>query len=149
MKKQIVIIGITLVFIAVGLTGCFGDDSGNGDSDNDGNGGNGGTVDSRFIGTWNVVQLIEDEDSTSVTWDWTFSFSSDGSVQENNDGIIEQSTWEVRNNQICGEVFYMSDTDCYGFHFTQNDNTLTLDTTYYDSSDGGTHTYTLVLTKTI
>jgi hypothetical protein len=31
MKKKLVIIGITLVLVSVVLTGCFGDDSGNGD----------------------------------------------------------------------------------------------------------------------
>jgi len=141
----IAIVVVIIVIIAV-LFLVLGGAEDNGD--NGGDGGNGGTVDSRFIGTWEVVQLIEDDDSTSVTWDWTFSFTTDGSVQEINDDIVDQSTWGVSNNQICGEVFYMSDTNCYDFQFTQNDNTLSLTTTYYDSWDGMTHTYTLVLTKT-
>jgi len=139
----VIIVIMAVLFLALGGSEDNGDNGGDG-----GNGGNGGTVDSRFIGTWKVVQLIEDDDSTSVTWDWTFSFTTDGSVQEINDDIVDQSTWGVSNNQICGEVFYMSDTNCYDFQFTQNDNTLSLTTTYYDSWDGMTHTYTLVLTKT-
>jgi hypothetical protein len=112
-----------------------------------GNEGGNGNLDSRFIGTWEVVQLIEDESSTSVNWDWTFTFNSDGNVYEDNDGITDQSTWSATNNQICGELFYMSDTDCYNFQFTQNDDTLSLDTTYYEDWDNQYHTYTLVLTK--
>lgn len=115
----------------------------NGDDDSDGN----GNLDSRFIGTWEVVQLIEDESSISVKWDWTFTFNSDGNVYENNDVINDQSTWSATSNQVCGEIFYNSDNDCYNFQFTQNDNTLTFDSTYYDDWDNQYHTYTLVLTK--
>jgi len=45
-KKQIIILGIALILIFVALSGCFGDDSGNGD------GSNGETMSSRLIGEW-------------------------------------------------------------------------------------------------
>ncbi len=134
---------ITVVIILILLLVVFFVLLGNGNDDDDSSSGS----DQRFIGTWKAVQLIEDGSSTYVTWDWTFTFNSDGTAISDNDGIVDQGTWEIKNNQICGETTYLSDNNCADFQFTQNDNTLTLTQSYYDDWDQSTHTYIVVLTK--
>jgi hypothetical protein len=107
MKKQI-IISIILFVIAVGLTGCFGD---NGDGD-------GGSTDSRFVGEWQAEE-----------GGFSFIFNSNGTVYGKYSGISEyMGNWIVKGNEICvsapGEA-----TQCSRFEFSNDDNTVKV---YFD-----------------
>jgi TM2 domain-containing membrane protein YozV len=75
-----------------------------------------GGSDSRFVGEW-------EQRSEYITISWTFN--SDGSFEIM--GI--EGTWRVSGDKICMEADYWGEYAgemCYGFKFSNNDNTLTL-----------------------
>lgn len=108
MKKQTIIVGITLVFIIVGLTGCFEDDSGNGDNNE--------ADDSRFVGEW------LDEDSGEL-----LLFKSNGSYYVKNSYLSEPiyiSPWEVKGDELC--FILSSGESCLSFEFSNDYKTLSI-----------------------
>ena len=96
MKKQIVILGIAVVLIAVGLSGCEEERSS-------------GTLDSRFVGTWENPIGVE------------VAFASNGSYYTSTVGW--HGTWEVKNGKIC--YTYEGESTCLEFSFSEDGNTLT------------------------
>jgi hypothetical protein len=103
MKKQLLIIGIIVLLVAVGLSGCSGRDA-------------------RFIGTWKT-------DAGGITN--TFTLYSDGKCGNTPPiyAISIANRWDIKNNKL---VFYSAMTTdelvvlSYSFSFSNNGNTLTL-----------------------
>jgi len=94
MKKQLVTIGIIILFICVELSGCT--------SPLD-------TEKNRFVGTWS---------GTSGVITYTFTFFSDGTGSMNSFSI----TWEIKEGKLV--IIEESLTLVYSYVFSNNDNTL-------------------------
>jgi outer membrane lipoprotein SlyB len=99
-KKQLVIIGITLVLLAVGLTGCIDDNS-------------------KIVGTWTAVNTVP-SDFLTIFSDGTI-VKSDGSsgTWELKDGKVVMVVTEQ------GQTI----TSVYDYTFSNNDNTMTFTNT--------------------
>lgn len=122
MNKQSIIVGITLVLVVVGLTGCFGN---NGDGGNvDDNGGNGGTLDNRFVGEW-----ISDYEYEEGGFEVILTINSDGSFHLGSSsemgGSVSMGTWIVEGNQFCF-ISEKGEKECHRFELSNNDITLTI-----------------------
>ena len=108
MKQQLLIVGITVVLIAVGLSGCINEDGNKADNSNV-------TTDEA------VFQRI------AGTWDkegWSRVFALNGSYYE---ADFELGTWQVTNGKlivILGDDDWTREYDSYTF--SDNDMTLTL-----------------------
>jgi hypothetical protein len=96
MYKKILIVVITLVLIAVGLSGCEEQSS--------------GTLDSRFFGTWENQIGVE------------VKYASNGSFWS--EPLGWSGTWEVKNGKICN--IHDGDSSCQEFSFSEDGNTLTV-----------------------
>jgi len=118
MKKQLLIIGITLVLITVGLSGC---------TDN-----NNGGINNKFVGKWSG---LGDEGDAFYH---TITFYSDGLVdlfhETSNGGWSDSGTWESNETIL---TFNITDNKYIrGFRYTfTNSETLILTDNY------GTITY--------
>ena len=95
MKKQLVIIGITLVFLAVGLSGCSSNDDGNKNTnentDNDFEWGTPGetdigSVDNRIVGQWSARY-----ESSNIE-QYKFNFYTNNTCQYT-DNSTQQTLW--------------------------------------------------------
>jgi hypothetical protein len=121
MKKQLIIIGITLVLITVGLSGCDDDDEA-------------GVIEGeygRFYGTWNTD--IPDNKF------WNFESSKELLVEFSDGTTHNSGKFKLFNKQL----FLFDSTVCYTYEFSVNDRALTLTV---DGDDLGHPTY-IVLTK--
>jgi len=98
MKKQLIIVGIIVLLVCIGLSGCSEQNTP-------------GTIDQRFIGNWvNQVGL-------NVT------FSSNGSRYSEAMGWAGH--WEVKNGRL--HYYYDDGDESYqDFTFANNDTTLTV-----------------------
>lgn len=136
MKKQIIIVGIVVLVLAVvGLTGCFG-------NNDNGNGGKGDT--STFYGTWEIQSYTVDGNPQQLSG--TVEFKSDGTSSGIINGEIESGTWRVKDGKYCGTVSSSSEEDCYDYSFSNGDSTLTF-TYNVEDEQGVTHTAKIILTK--
>ncbi len=111
MKKQLLIIGIIVLLITVGLSGCEQQKS-NDDTN-------------RFIGTWRSLE----GNSTENLW----TFYDNGTVKavanylygdfDNNTGW---GTFSVGNNKLCMKSLHNGEesTACYDYEFSNNDTRL-------------------------
>jgi len=99
LKKQLVIIGITLVLLAVGLTGCIDDKS-------------------KFVGTWTEVNSVP-PDSFIIFSDGTIVTPDGSGTWELKDGKLVMIATEQ------GQTI----TSVYNYTFSNNDNTMTLTNT--------------------
>ncbi len=108
MKKQLLIVGIILLLIAVGLSGCTNEGGNQADNTND-----------------NTDE--EDFQRIAGTWDkegWSRVFALNGSYYE---AGFELGTWQVTNGKlivVLGEDDWTREYDSYTF--SDNDMTLTL-----------------------
>lgn len=96
MKKQLIILGVAVLLICVGLSGCF-------ESDNESS-----NVLDKFVGKWT---------SASLLYEKTITFFSDG-TGFNNSGSIE---WEIKDEQL---VIYWHDgnhTAIYDYEFLKDE----------------------------
>ena len=95
MKKPLIILGVAVLLICVGLSGCF-------ESDNESS-----NVLDKFVGKWTSATLLLEE---------TITFYSDG-TGINNSGPIE---WEIKDDQL---VIYWHDrrhTAIYDYEFLKD-----------------------------
>jgi len=102
MKKMLIIFGMAVLFIVVGLTGCF--DSNN---DNERN----SELD-RFVGTW--IGAAPNEITFTFFYDGTGNYS--GSPTE----------WKIKDGKL--EIYWLDReiTQIYDFEFLENNEILTL-----------------------
>ncbi len=103
MKKQLLLIGITVVLIAVGLSGCTEEEN------NDNTYGNNDKA--KFVGTWRY-----DSESTQLK----YTFNSDGTYSH---GSIN-GTYEIEDGKL---VLHGFATLRYEYEFSDNDSTITID----------------------
>jgi hypothetical protein len=119
MKKQLILIGIAVILIVVGLSGCFENNNEKKNIVNDDT--------SKFIGTWRYLQ----DNSTESLW----TFYDNGSVKivvtylyedlPKNDTIWENFT--VENNKLC--LIFSDSPDCLVYKFFNNYNSVNLSST--------------------
>ena len=100
MKKQLLIIGIIVLLVAVGLSGCEQQKS-NDDT-------------SRFIGTWSV-QIPDDINST-------INFFSNGTFSWNRTRYTLRGTFEIKDEKIT--MNFGGDIWVLGYSFSDNDKKL-------------------------
>ena len=95
MKKQLIILGVAVLLICIGLSGCFGET----ESKN---------LDKRFIGTWKSATLQRQR---------TFIFYSDGTGR-----FMEDSTeWETKDGKLFVYFPVPEFNITYDFEFIQDD----------------------------
>ncbi len=123
MKKHLIVIGMTLVLLIIGLSGCTEENNG---------GNNQANIENKFVGTWNT---------TSTNWFPILIFTNDGKliyVFEN--GNEFELTYEVDENQITVKPVegnpYPEGT--WNYSFSNDDKTLTIN----NVSGGTTGVYT-------
>ena len=98
MKKQLLLVGITIMLLTIGLSGCTQEDTTSGEM-------------KKFIGTWNA-------DVNDV-----FIFSENGACKY----VDTSGTYSVENNQL-STVLNNGQTRTYTYEFSDNGNTLALTT---------------------
>jgi len=133
MKKQLIVIGAAILLLALGLSGCFGDN--NKDKEN----GESSEVNS-FIGMWKTTPYrIEngtriDEPSSNAT------IYNNGTMRTESvyDNEIMWTPYIIENNQICFGEAGASDYYCYDFEFSNNGTKVTLVTIFQDPDTGET-----------
>ena len=115
LKKQIIMLGIVVMLICVGLSGCE-DTTETGD----------------IIGTWKYETLIGDERT------WTFYENGTLKWDSENDDPQEQLmklwvNYTIDDNKLCTEIsHYTNDTICWDYRFSNDGQRLAL------SARGGT-----------
>jgi hypothetical protein len=121
MKKQLVIVGILVLLVCVGFSGCTENNNiTNADKNN-------------FVGSWRNNTYMQGELWTSIPMD----LFSNGSCTYNN----VSGTWDIKDNKLV--LTFVGYTVAYGFMFSDNYKILTL---IYTSSTGDTP---IVFTKQV
>jgi hypothetical protein len=110
MKKQLLIIGITLILLTVGFSGCTENNSNNNITSK--------TNEKKIIGQWTGTSL----DSTQTI---TFNFYANESCILT---VNEKSEWATytMTNQTLATIQSNNVTTTFEYSFSDNDNTLTL-----------------------
>ena len=103
MKKELLLVGISLLLLCIGLVGCVKDQIPNEGSDW-----------TKFLGTWN-----NNEQGISIT------FFTDGIATTNNTNY----TWDVEEGNLILRNLSLSSQFMYTYAFSNNDQTLTLTNT--------------------
>ncbi len=112
MSKKLIIIGVAVLLVCVGLSGCF--ESNNGDYIS--------SEENRFVGTW-----IASEESSEKLLGTTITFYSDRNVHlEWSDEAVLGGTYEIKDekltiNLVDGEVIKL-----YNYSFSNNNQYLTI-----------------------
>ena len=124
MKKQISIIVITLVLLAVSLCGCNGDNTTTDDGSNgETNGGNGlETSDdpTKFYGTW--LEEIDFE-GTPMTMRHTYSSNGTYTFEILERDHLDTGTWVLEDGNLTTSTSHIT---IYTYSFSDGDATLTL-----------------------
>jgi len=117
MKKQLLIIGIVVIFMSVGLSGCNKISPSYTSEKN------------RFVGTWAYVVPT----GTGSNYSFTYYFFSNGTFMFNKNGVITNGTFDI----IDGNLWLASNsnenkdyTEC-SYVFSENNTILTIDGTSY------------------
>jgi hypothetical protein len=143
MKKQLIVIGIAILLLILGLSGCFEDS--NKDKENGKN-----SEDNLFIGKWKTSIYYFDENGTrynetsSNSTFYTNGTMGSGSVEDNE---IIWTPYTIENNQICIGEADAQDYYCYDFNFSNNGTIATLWTYITDSDYGETIMYVIDMIK--
>ena len=101
MKKQLIIIGITLLLLAVGLSGC----------NEDGNTVN--TEKNKFVGTWQ---------NTTLGFTTTITLFSNGTCKV----MTGNGTWDLKDGKLVITLRVNDKSTTYTYAFFNNDRTLSL-----------------------
>lgn len=123
MKKRVVGVGLVLLLVVIGLSGCQEKTSDDGTKNQ---------FDSRFIGVWQNVEASPDNET------WTFYINgtiNDVITQEFEGEPLTSTSWfncEVNASNLClssidvlpGSPSYYS--ECFGYNFSDDNNDLTL-----------------------
>jgi hypothetical protein len=141
MKKQLIIIVVTIVLLMFGLSGCFED------SNKDKENGENSEVNA-FIGKWKttIYYYAEngtryDEPSSNSTF---YTNSTMGSESVEADEII-WTPYVIENNQICLGEANASDYLCYYYNFSDDGTEATLITYFQDPNSESGETYEIVV----
>lgn len=140
MKKLLIMLGVTIIFLNLGFCGCLDNNQdNNNDKSSDFN---------LFIGKWkNIIYYFDeygeryDEPSSNTTF---YNNGSMASESVENDELIWTS-FNLENNQIClGEI---NDPDylCYDYEFSNNGTKARLITYFTDPYSEYGETYMLVI----
>jgi len=107
MKKQFIIIGIVLILLVVGLSGCnlFSDKN-------------------KFVGAWSGTYQYGGIGGLSVS----ITFLSDGTYTASLPLTIESGTWDVKDGKLV-KTGGTNPTVAYIYVFSDNDKTVTLTST--------------------
>jgi len=107
MKKQLIIVGIIVLLICVGLSGC----------NNPLN-----TERNRFIGSWiGTESIIYGTTETKILENLSMIFLSDGTLSE---GFTGGGTWEIKDGKlVINDGIGMR---VFNYSFSNNDNSLLL-----------------------
>ena len=120
MKKQLLVIGVAILFFGIGLSGCINEKT------SDKNGGNTG-VENRFIGSWSMVSNT----SQNATW----SFYTNGTCKMKFEGVgpgaLSWYTYDVVNStKICFTEIpppvNQSSPVCYDYKFSSDYSSFTV-----------------------
>lgn len=106
MKKQLAILGIIILCITIGLSGCIDNYS------------------KKFIGVWEGVSISENE-----TYNVTFTFNDDKTAkQECHEIHVHWFYYEIKNDYLCLTFQELPEIPpiCYSYEFSNNNNNLTL-----------------------
>ena len=114
MKKQLIIIGIIVILLSVGLSGCNENTS---KSDEE-----------KIIGTWDVSMTSQGKNIREDRWE----FRSDHTYET----INSNGTWKITNNKlILSYTTQTQSTKTMDYVFSNNYNTITLtDTNIIDTA---------------
>ena len=112
MKKQLIIIGIVLLFLTVGLSGCE-ENSSNSDEE-------------KIVGTWKGSDIFENS-----TRNITMIFLSNKTYQtlatHNGNIITGNGTWRIANKELFIDIIEPRISKSKGeYYFSNNFNTLTI-----------------------
>ena len=112
MNKNLLIIGIAVLLIVVGLSGCNenGDSSNNGLTDEE----------KKFIGTWEGTSVfLSDDPEVNITINVTYIFESNGNcVVESNSVEILNGNWEIINDNLA--ITANDDTKTGSYQFSND-----------------------------
>jgi hypothetical protein len=106
MKKELIILGISMLVIFVNLSGCTETNS------------------DKFVGVWKGISISEDE-----TYNITFTFNEDKTVkQECHETHVHMFYYEIKNDVLCLTFMELPEIPpiCYSYKFSNNDTNLTL-----------------------
>lgn len=114
MKKLIVLVVVTLVLIIIGLTGCFGNNSGN------------GNIDSRFIGDWDDdghIYRISSSGTVLIKYSYETDseFEKFGTIDSITDDEICATDLSGVSNCFFYKIYY-DNTEITIFNFDDGDN---------------------------
>ena len=99
MKKQIVILGIAILFIVVGFCGCFSNDS--------------KSEENKFVGTWNHGTLPTGR---------PIIFTSDGNCNY----LGDQAKWELKNGKLVVNLTDINNELIFDYEFLEDNQLLIL-----------------------
>ena len=122
MKKQLVIVGIIVILLTVGLSGCTNDIINN----------NLKTDIDKFIGSWNGTAT-----TTQGTYNITMTFLSDKTYSAGlgiGDSIIDRGSgsWDIKDGKL---ITYPKDKDMSVSNFQFSNNEMSLTITNIDTGD--------------
>jgi hypothetical protein len=141
MKKQLIIIGAAILFLALGLSGCFGD------SNKDKENGESSEV-NLFIGKWKTTIYYFDENETRFDKPSSNStFYNNGTMGSESveDDEIIWTPYVIENDQICLGEANDSEYFCYNYEISNTGTKATLVTYFQDPYSDSGETYKIVI----
>ena len=143
MKKQLIIVGVIIVLLMIGFSGCLED------SNKDKENGESPEI-NEFIGKWKTTIYYYDENGTRYNETSSNSiFYTNGTMGSESvvDNVSIWTPYVIENNQICiGEV-NAEDYYCYDFEFSNNGTKVKLWTYITYSDYGETLLYIIEMVK--
>ncbi|UCD13109.1 MAG: hypothetical protein JSW60_05995 [Thermoplasmatales archaeon] len=111
MNKHIIILGIALLLLAVGLSGCTEQDE-----------------KSRFIGAWRAETPENGEVEIILTFYNNGSVKTTSTLSYHGEDETEWSNYEIKNGKMCGISQFNGNynSTCFDYEFTNEGNRLTL-----------------------
>ena len=122
MKKQLIVIGIAILLLILGLSGCLEDS--NKDKENGEN-----PEINEFIGKWKTTPYNVDENGTryNETSSYSTFYINDTMGSESvEDNEIIWTPYTIENNQICFGDVNDSEYLCYDYNFSDDETQATL-----------------------
>jgi len=105
MKKYLIVIGITLILLVVGFSGC---------TDNN------ASVDrAKFIGTWYIQAAAQ------IGHSWLYTFYENGSYITYNEGVYTNGTWNVKEGKKL-DLYSNNSTMALSYVFSNDDKTISI-----------------------
>ena len=111
MKKHIIAIGIVILLLAVGLSGCNELDNSNG------NGNTSSELD-KFVGDW----VIEQQSNSYLT------IFSDGTCSY----YGSSGFWEIKDGRLVLDLYSQGRTEVFSYYFSENNTKLHLKASYQE-----------------